>query len=224
MLFKRFFVVLKPDDRAYCVDGGEADGFFKFERFGNRGRVTIYVTGLRQPVDFSYRGMLVGFKDNIPSVIDMGDLKVDDMGRCISQWIFDPDDIEGKGIGLNDLKVCAIAVDRLGGGLITPLVGIMDDSYRNWKEMIATEESELSQPEQENPEVEDSPPKPLEDTQEAEETVEKETMEEETLEEKEIEEETIEEKAEEDEAQESDKDEKKRAKEIITLIQERLKI
>lgn len=136
MLLRRFFVTLKPDDDEYSIEGEKPDGFFKFERFGNRCRVTINVTGLKQPEDFSYKGMLVGFKNNEPVMFDMGVLKIDDMGRCISQWLFDPENIEGKGIRLEDLKVCAVVVDNLNGQLITPLVGLIDGDYADWKKMI----------------------------------------------------------------------------------------
>lgn len=136
MLLRRFFVVLKSDDTAYSATGEKPDGFFKFERFGNKCRITINVTGLRQPEDFSYKGVLVAFKDNKPEIIDMGILKLDDMGRCISQWLCDPEDVGGKGVALEDIKVCAVVVDNLQRQLITPLVGFIDDGYMDWKKSI----------------------------------------------------------------------------------------
>jgi len=112
----------------YSIDGREPNGYCKIEVRDGKGRVSTYIQGLKPLNDGTmYRVYLISAQNNKSLGIPIGWLDINNRGRGECRWEFNPDNLEGTGLAIEDFNVGAIIIkgDKINE-LIAPIVGYKD--------------------------------------------------------------------------------------------------
>lgn len=132
--YDRFFIMFRQELSGYSIDGREPNGYCKIEIRDGKGRISTYIQGLKPLSDGSmYRVYLISSQGNKSLGIPIGWLDINNRGRGECRWEFNPDDLEGTGLAIEDFNIGAIIVkgDKINE-LIAPIVGYRDKEVL-WK-------------------------------------------------------------------------------------------
>lgn len=132
--YDRFFIMFRQELSGYSIDGREPNGYCKIEIRDGKGRISTYIQGLKPLNDSSmYRVYLISSQGNKSLGIPIGWLDINNRGRGECRWEFNPDNLEGTGLAIEDFNIGAIIVkgDKINE-LIAPIVGYRDKEVL-WK-------------------------------------------------------------------------------------------
>jgi len=126
--YDRFFIMFRQELSGYSIDGREPNGYCKIEVRDGKGRISTYIQGLKPLNDGTmYRVYLISAQNNKSLGIPIGWLDINNRGRGECRWEFNPDNLEGTGLAIEDFNVGAIIIkgDKIND-LIAPIVGYKD--------------------------------------------------------------------------------------------------
>lgn len=126
--YDRFFIMFKQELNGYSIDGREPNGYCKIEIRDGHGRASTYIQGLKPLRDGSmYRVYLISSQGNKSLGVPAGWLNIDNRGRGECRWEFNPDNLDGTGLAIEDFNISAIIVkgDKINE-LLAPIVGYKD--------------------------------------------------------------------------------------------------
>ncbi len=126
--YDRFFIMFRQELSGYSIDGREPNGYCKIEVRDGKGRISTYIQGLKPLIDGTmYRVYLISAQNNKSLGIPIGWLDINNRGRGECRWEFNPDNLEGTGLAIEDFNVGAIIIkgDKINE-LIAPIVGYKD--------------------------------------------------------------------------------------------------
>lgn len=132
--YDRFFIMFKRELNGYSIDGREPNGYCKIEIRDGKGKVSTYIQGLKPLKDGSmYRVYLIAVQGDKSLGVPIGWLDIDDRGRGECRFEFNPDNLDGTGLAIEDFNVGAIIIkgDNIKE-LIAPIVGYKDKEIL-WK-------------------------------------------------------------------------------------------
>lgn len=132
--YDRFFIMFRQELSGYSIDGREPNGYCKIEIRDGKGRVSTYIQGLKPLTDGSmYRVYLISAQVNKSLGIPIGWLDINNRGRGECRWEFNPDNLDGTGLAIEDFNIGAIIIkgDKINE-LIAPIVGYKDKEVL-WK-------------------------------------------------------------------------------------------
>lgn len=132
--YDRFFIMFKQELSGYSIDGREPNGNCKIEIRDGKGRATTYMQGLKPLKDGSmYRAYLMAVQGDKTLGVPIGWLDIDNRGHGECKWEFNPDNLDGTGLAIEDFTIGAILIkgDNIKE-LIAPIVGYKDKEIL-WK-------------------------------------------------------------------------------------------
>ena len=167
MEYKRFFITLSQDRAGFAAGAKAPTGRATLEVRNGAGRITTYVQGLKPLDKGSYMVYLISSKNSENMGVAAGLVKLDEKGKFEGRWDFNPTNIGGSGLTLEDINVVAILVKSDDSEIISPLVGYRAEKLiwkNNFSEAIkqtpgaveATEIEEVQVVEIAEPEIEEA--------------------------------------------------------------------
>lgn len=126
--YDRFFIMFKQELQGYSIDGREPNGYCKIEIRDGKGRANTYMQGLKPLKDGSmYRVYLIAVQGDKALGVSTGWLDIDNKGRGECRWEFNPDNLDGTGLAIEDFNVGAIILKGNNiKEMIAPIVGYKD--------------------------------------------------------------------------------------------------
>lgn len=123
--YMRIFVTLQQDCGDYSLSLKQAMGRGIIEVRNGQGRLMIYGQGLKPEV--MYKVCMLGEEScaKAPNIVE-----ADKSGKCEYRWGFEPDNIAGSGLKIEDIRAVAILVDEKA-----PLIGYIKGAY-DWHRCV----------------------------------------------------------------------------------------
>ncbi len=133
--YDKCFIMLRQEFSGYSDGRQQTSGSSTIELKNGKGRLTTYVQGLKRLSGTFYYIYLINGNAKRSLGVKAGMIEVDNNGRGSQKWDFEPDNVGGSGIPIDDFN--AIAVICRGStanntSIIAPLSGYKNDKF-NWK-------------------------------------------------------------------------------------------
>jgi hypothetical protein len=120
--------MLKKEMNGYSLDTREPNGYCKVEIREGKGKINTYMQGLKPLKDGSgYRVYIIAAQTDRASAVAVASLNVDNKGHAEMLYEFDPDNVDGTGLAIEEFNVAAILLkgDQVKN-IIAPFVGYKD--------------------------------------------------------------------------------------------------
>jgi hypothetical protein len=132
--YDKHFVMMRQEVSGFSMGQRPAWGSCIMEIKNNKGRITATIQGLKKLNDNrEYTLYVIGGKGGKAGGISCGIMEVDQFGKGELRWDFDPDNICGTGLTVEELHTVAIfAGEQQKYGLTAPVVGYFAEKV-NWK-------------------------------------------------------------------------------------------
>ncbi len=152
--YDRFFIMFKPELNGYSIDGREPNGYCKIEIRDGKGKINTSIQGLKPLKDGSmYRVYLISAQTDKALGIPIGWLDIDSKGRAECKWEFNPDNVDGTGLAIEDFNVSAIILNGDNIRELTiPIVGYKEKEVL-WKSQFKDISEDSKKVEHKEPEL-----------------------------------------------------------------------
>lgn len=132
--YDKHFVMMRQEMSGFSIGQRPAWGSCIMEIKNNKGRITATIQGLKKLNDNrEYTLYVIGGKGGKSGGISCGTIEVDQFGKGELRWDFDPDNICGTSLTVEELHTVAIlAGEQQKYGLTAPVVGYFGEKV-NWK-------------------------------------------------------------------------------------------
>lgn len=118
--YNRTFITLEEDRSDYSIDAKGATGRCVIEIRNGKGKVQVYVQGLKPEV--LYKAYIISGNPKQSYGLPIGLVPIDSTGRGEIRYEFEPDNVAGSGFLIEQFNVVAVLVQK-PGEIIAPLVG-----------------------------------------------------------------------------------------------------
>ncbi len=155
--YSRNFITLKQERHGFNSSTKEPSGRCIIEIKDGKGKLSTYAQGLKQLQNGEmYRVYLIAPKEAVSWGVPCGWLNIDQKGKGEVSLEFDPSDMSGSGIDIEDFKIVCVLVKKEGSQteIVAPLVGYKDIPCiwkNNFKEYNSNEPTEISSKEDKQP-------------------------------------------------------------------------
>ncbi|SKC83499.1 DUF7922 domain-containing protein, partial [Maledivibacter halophilus] len=151
--YKRYFIILENEDRGFAkTDKRMPKGYAKIEVRNGKGLLNVYVQDLKYFKDakYIYRNYLISTKGQKGKYVDTGAFMIDEKGKGELRVKFNPDNVEGSQMSIEDFNVVAVIAKPIERSsdeneVYGPLIGYMDKEKVDWKNILMYEENVMKE-------------------------------------------------------------------------------
>lgn len=164
--YDKVFIMMKQETYGYSDGQKQIAGNVSIEIRNGKGKLSVYVQGLRQLSKGIYKIYLICAKTGIAQGIAACMMEVDGKGQGNSRWEFDVDSVGGSNIPIEEFNVVAVLAEEPGTEansiIVAPLVGYRDNKI-NWKDyFVKWKPQEIDKKEEKKQEKEKPDQDPIE--------------------------------------------------------------
>ncbi|NFH90187.1 hypothetical protein FDA33_08255 [Clostridium botulinum] len=139
----RNFIILQQDEKINLESTEKAlSGYAKVEAKGDKCKISFYAQNLKQEEDYSV--VLICCKKDMKQLIDLGSLKINDVGKGDTSKEYYINNIAGLGISYEKINGAAICKAN-SGEVIFMMYGFIngEEPKENWKKLKVTKEDNI---------------------------------------------------------------------------------
>ncbi|NFN81328.1 hypothetical protein FDB25_13050 [Clostridium botulinum] len=141
----RNFIILQQDEKINLESTEKAlSGYAKVEAKGDKCKISFYAQNLKQEEDYSV--VLICCKKDMKQLIDLGSLKINDVGKGDTSKEYYINNIAGLGISYEKINGAAICKAN-SGEVIFMMYGFIngEEPKENWKKLKVAKEDNTSE-------------------------------------------------------------------------------
>ncbi|WP_138204366.1 hypothetical protein [Haloimpatiens lingqiaonensis] len=130
--YSRYFIILQEDERGFGLSSGKAPtGYAKIETKNSKCKISYYVQNLKP--DDKYSMLLICGKKGCKSLINIGNMRLDEQGRADVSYEYDEENIGGSNTSVD--KIIGAAIARIMDNNVISLMSgfITTDIPKDWK-------------------------------------------------------------------------------------------
>lgn len=142
--YSRYFIILQEDEKGYALASDKLpSGYAKLELKNDKCKISYYVQNLKKESAPYYMILICGKKD-VKKIIKLGELNIDEHGRCDVSYEYGVDSVGNSGINVD--KVIGAGIVRFINSNIIPVMsGFASNEIPEWREYSIVEEEKQSQ-------------------------------------------------------------------------------
>lgn len=133
--YDKSFIMLRQESTGFSCGEKPASGTSAIEIKNNKGKLTTYVQGLGKIGNYShYDVYFITSNPKRTKGLNVGDIDVDDIGHGSLKWEFDPDNVGGTGLPVEEFNIVAVMMKngKTQNNIVVPIAGYRDSKI-NWK-------------------------------------------------------------------------------------------
>lgn len=130
--YSRYFIILQEDERGFGLSSGKTPtGYAKIEIKNSKCKISYYVQNLKP--DDKYSMLLICGKKGCRSLINIGNINLDEQGRADVSYEYDEENIGGSNTSVDKVRGASIA-RIMDNNVISLMSGfITTDIPKDWK-------------------------------------------------------------------------------------------